>query len=192
MIFVVVSFIFMGCSGTREVASVEEETVKCSEMGVFRSFQNNTGCHLLLVLHDGRKLLVVEGVNQGPRPSDGMEVRVDYEEVADMVSVCEVEHAVVRITCMEVLVFPETECANKVTVFKRNWMQDAISSFNPKEIKVLEQDTINYFLLSGENTIIFNCYGKIDCFIQGARATKFCEELRDQFAEGEVIWTQNY
>lgn len=186
------SFFLLGCSGTKEVASVEEETAKCSEMGVFRSFQNNTGCHLLLVMQDGRKLLVVESVGQGPRPSDGMEVRVDYEEVADMVSVCEVEHAVVRVTCMEVLVFPETECANKVTVFNRNWMQDAINSFNPTEVKMLEQDTVTYFQLSGEDTIIFNCYGEIDCFIQGERTTKFCTELRDLFKEGEVVWTQNY
>jgi hypothetical protein len=146
-----------------------------------------------LVMEDGRKLQVLGGVADGIRFSDGMEVKVGYEEVLDMASACMVADALVRFNCVEVLVYPERECANKVTVFRRNWMLDAIQSFQPKEIRMIETDSLNWFKIGGgeRENLIFDCYGKIHCFIGRTPPSGFCGELTNQFKDAEIIWIEN-
>lgn len=190
-LFSIVLFLF-SCSATKRTADSSEESL-CTEKGVFRSFEGLSACHLLLILEDGRKLQVVGGTAEGIRFSDGMEVKVGFEEVTDMASACMAADMLVRIKCIDVLVFPERECANKVTVFNRNWMLDAIQAFKPTEIRMIETDTISWFKIGGQDrdNIIFDCYGKMYCLFQSRPPNEKCKELNEQFKESEIIWVEN-
>ena len=186
---VLISMLCLSACSVFKSASAEEESPRCDHKGVFQSFQHEQGCHLLLVLEDGTRLMVVGGTTQSPRPVSGMEVSVDFEPVTGMASPCVVEHTLVNLSCYQVLSSPETECADASNVLTRNWMQDAIGSFNPREVKMIQTDSLNYFQLSGEEIIIFNCKGKIDCFVQGPRANAFCTDLIQRFEEEDPIWS---
>lgn len=184
-------FLF-SCSAAKKTTDSSDESL-CTEKGVFRSFDGLSACNLLLVLEDGRKLQVVGGTAEGVRFSDGMEVKVGFEEVTDMASACMAADMLVRIKCIEVIVFPERECANKVTVFRRNWMLDAIQSFKPTEIRMIETDSINWFKLGGpdRDNIIFDCLGKMHCLFKTTPPNEKCKELNEQFSESEIIWVEN-
>ncbi|TVR76929.1 MAG: hypothetical protein EA409_12630 [Saprospirales bacterium] len=184
--------IFQACSGSKTVIEQAAAESNCTHRGVFRSFQSSPNCQFLLVLNDGTKLQPVGSLPDGLRMSDGMEVMVDYELADGLESACRATDKVVRITCMDVLVFPELECANKSTVFNREWMKDAIQFFNPKQIRYLETDSLNYFQLRGDQWIIFDCLGKARCFGVEHTTGSQCGLLIEELKNNEVIWTLNY
>lgn len=190
--FILAVLLVGGCFSSRE-AVVKEVEYNCSERGVFRLFDTTKGCNFLLVLHSEKKLLVIDQLPDGVRVSDGLEVMVDYEIVEDIRSYCKAADEVVSISCMEVINYPEQECANEVTVFKRNWMRDAMNQFDPQEVSMYKTDSLNYFQLSGKRHFVFDCYGKMTCRGESSPSGTFCGDLLGSLREhGETIWTINY
>lgn len=184
--------VFHACSGSKSAVEQAAAESNCSQRGVFRSFQSSPNCQFLLVLNDGTKLQPIGSLPDGLRMSDGMEVMVEYETVEGLESACRATDKVVRITCMDVLVFPELECANKSTVFNREWMKDAIQFFEPLQIRYLQTDSLNFFQLRGDQWIVFDCLGKARCFGTEHPEGSECSILIEEIKNKEVIWTLNY
>ncbi len=189
VIFIMVIFsacsIFKGSGGEDAVES------DCTERATVKSFSNVPGCQFLIVLEDGTKLQSMEGLSGYGPVSDGAVVKIDYEVQEGTRSLCRETDNVVSITCMDVMTFPEEECADKTTVFNRNWFRNAKSFSNATALKYHPTDSINYFRFEGDRPMFFNCYGKLECTRDNYDPGTRCYELLNTMKTARVIWAEN-
>ena len=78
-----------------------DEETDCDIKATLRDYAGLDGCGFVLVLEEGG-VLEMGAFDEEPDFSfnDGMKVRISYEEMSDMASICMVG-PIVRITCME-------------------------------------------------------------------------------------------
>ena len=182
--------IFSACSIFKD--STEEKVESdCSQRVTIVSYANVPGCQFLLQLEDGTKLQAVEGLRGAGSISEGAEAMIDYEIAEGTRSMCRETDKVVRLTCIDVLTFPEQECADKTTVFKRNWFGDSRSYSKATVLRYHPTDSLNYFRLEGERSMIFNCYGHLECMGDNYSPGTRCDKLVNLFENAEIIWTEN-
>ena len=78
-----------------------DEETSCEIKATLRDYTGLDGCGFVLVLEEGG-VLEMGAFDEEPDFSfdDGMKVRITYEEMSDMASICMVG-PIVRVTCME-------------------------------------------------------------------------------------------
>ncbi|GEM_PF-4050037 len=110
----------------------------CTTQARIVDYSDLDGCRLLLQLDDGRLLLPQKWPKEFV-PQAAMRVRIGFEIVPEAVSICMVEDAVVRLSCIEPLEGISERpqplpCAYTNSPFEVPWMNQALDRYNPERI----------------------------------------------------------
>ncbi len=183
--------LFSACSIFKSSGGEEVVESDCTERATVKSFSNVPGCQFLIELEDGTKLQSMEGLRGYGPISDGAVVMIDYEVQEGTRSLCRETDLVVSITCMDVMTFPEEECADKTTVFNRNWFRNAKTFSNATALRYHSTDSINYFSFEGDRPMLFDCYGKMECTRLNYDPGSRCDVLLNTMKTARIIWAEN-
>ena len=89
---------FSSCLGNKHASGSDQS---CEYAATIRDFTGLDGCKLLFELENGDLLLAGEWKMEQPALTDGGQVRISYEIMEGMASICMREKYIVRITCFE-------------------------------------------------------------------------------------------
>lgn len=77
--------------------------ISCTQKGTFVDMKGLDGCTFLIELADGRKLLPMFEEEPTFVIKDGLNVRLDFTEAKDGVSICMAEDLIANITCIQLM-----------------------------------------------------------------------------------------
>lgn len=171
----------------------------CTHTATILDYRKLDGCQWLLRLddslsapHQGR-LLLPQAWPDDFEPRAGMRVRIGFEPVRDVMTICMAEDLVVQLTCIQPLsenTRPQPlPCLKIDNPFEVDWMDRALDRYNPdRVVRYPWRDGWVYLLEGQETWALFDCQGTLLCTTEGDPNDKCHRNYLNQLRNGKVIW----
>jgi hypothetical protein len=167
-----------------------ESGVECSFPVTARDYSGMDGCGILLEKADGTKLLATNLSVYAPAAREGDVMRISYEKLDEMVSVCMAENSIVRISCYE-LISKASGCPDMIDPYRVAWASRVMTEIDPRQVELLYvEDQKSYRFTGRTEGRIYTCEGDVLCIYPVAEREK-CKEILDKVRDAKIIYVVN-
>jgi hypothetical protein len=163
----------------------------CKTEATIVDYDGLDGCGFLIRLADGKLLNPIE-FPEGFNPKKNQKIRLDYQTLHDMASVCMAESEIVQITCIEDAKAGSgpVDCSKIDNPFAVDWMSKAIDRINPVRIIKYQMGGKWAFAFQAEPniTFLYDCDGNLICQSNGDQEDDCHRQHLNFISKGKTIW----
>lgn len=159
----------------------------CDTSGIVRDFSNLDGCRLLIELPNG-DLLNPAVLPEGSILIAGQRISFSFRELADHLSICMAEKAIVEVTCLKTYDPNQVACITTDNPFEVPWMNDAFDRLNPVQIIRYRNAEPAYLFRAVGEEYLYDCRGQLICKGTGEAQDECRHQHIAPLGHGKIIW----
>lgn len=184
----VLSFLALMLTVTSEKCNrPPDDGTQCTYLVTIQDYSGLDGCGLLLVAKDGSKYLATNLESHLATPKDGDVLRIDYEEVDGMASICMAEKLIIRLTCLEVIE-KGSDCPVILDPYRIRWSREVMTELDPRQVESAQLGELPVYRFTGQDEVrVYSCKGEQLCrYVHTERET--CKEILERMRDVKIIY----